>query len=109
MWTDFHAFACALALDMGKGVQRYFEEHNLGEVIGQRLPNSFGRAQLKAARYDVLPCLEQVASLRQDIVMAAPFPRDPSKSQLRNGLDVYICVCVVGMCVYVYGCFYVCR
>jgi hypothetical protein len=87
LWKDFHAFACQLALKLGGDLHAYHAEHRLGDILGKRLPNAIGRLRLdpvRKDRYEVLqPASKGVAPPpRQDAVMAQPFPRDASKSQV---------------------------
>jgi ankyrin repeat protein len=88
LWEDLHAFACQLALELGTGMQEYFDEHRLGDVVGSGLPNVTNALLRQKDRYEVvlLKLNPDVSSscLRQDSVSILPFPRDESKSQFDN-------------------------
>ena len=108
VWDDLLKHCADQALELGKPMQAYFEEHNLGEVLGQAYPNLFGafvrsggahttasfagevrRPKVRHSHSPPLPmvvspCGADASARRQDDALPLPFPRDPAKSQLWN-------------------------
>jgi hypothetical protein len=102
VWNELKAHCKEQALEMGKEMQDYFDEFNLGEVLGQGAPNAWGRLSpqpfisqkegLSCTIFRVTPCAQEEASRRQADCAPFSFPRDP-------GWPACISTCFYIMCI----------
>ena len=92
LWDDLMVDCKAKALEMGRAMQKYFEDSQLGDTLGAAAPNLFGRLQRKSesssaaphtAVLEVVPCDEKECTKRQDNILPMAFPRNPKYSQVQ--------------------------
>jgi hypothetical protein len=91
LWDDLMGDCKAKALEMGLGMQKYFEDNDLGAALGAAAPNLFGRllrtegsSTASASNIlSVVPCSEKECTKRQDCVLPMVFPRKPECSQVK--------------------------
>jgi hypothetical protein len=90
-WDNLINDCKAKALEMGLGMQKYFEESDLGVALGAAAPNLFGRLLTSEGSstasasniLGVVPCSEKECTKRQDCVLPMVFPRKPGYSQVQ--------------------------
>jgi ankyrin repeat protein len=95
VWSKLQTHCTKHALQLGEGMDDYFETHDLGKALG--FPNTFGKAvrvqDLRGGvgadspnhrRVRVESCAEWECSKRQDSAIPTAFPLDPRISQLAN-------------------------
>ena len=107
MWDSLLLDCKAEALAMGREMQQYFTDNDLGAVLGDELPNAYGKAQHVSSGTDVsgrdcdvltvVPSDAANCSKRQDDVFPSVFPYDSKHSQLWNECCFIHCLRMIAM------------
>ena len=79
------------ALEIGQGMKRYYDTHELSVVLGEKaIPSTFGKFQMRAGenQFVVERCSQEECARRQDEAMhpleSGIFPQNVAHSQLWN-------------------------
>ena len=91
LWEDLIEDCKRQALEIGQGMKRYYDTHELSVVLGEKaIPNTFGKFQMIAGenQFVVERCSEEECARRQDECMHPPesgiFPQNVAHSQVWN-------------------------
>jgi hypothetical protein len=97
LWDDFIQNCKAKALEIGEEMQQYYVGNSLATVLGEALPNAFGKLHIKEATglVAVVSCSADECTRRQDAAVPSvdselgldgwvTFPWNSSRSQLWN-------------------------
>jgi hypothetical protein len=91
LWKDLIEDCKRQALDIGQGLKRYYDTHELYVVLGEEaIPSTFGKFQMRAGenQFVVEQCSQEECARRQDECMwpaeCGIFPQNVTRSQLWN-------------------------
>jgi hypothetical protein len=91
LWEDLMEDCKRQALEIGQGMKRYFDTHELSVALGEEaIPSTFGKFQMGAGenQFVVERCSEEECARRQDECMHPPesgiFPQNVAHSQVWN-------------------------
>jgi hypothetical protein len=91
LWEDLREDCKRQALEIGQGMKRYYDTHELSVVLGEKaIPSTFGKFQMRAGenQFVVERCSQEECARRQDECMDPPesgiFPQNVAYSQVWN-------------------------
>ncbi len=91
LWEDLIEDCKRQALEIGQGMKRYYDTHELSVVLGEKaIPSTFGKFQMRAGenQFVVERCSQEECARRQDECMHPPesgvFPQNEAHSQVWN-------------------------
>ncbi len=91
LWEDLIEDCKRQALEIGQGMKRYYDTHELSVVLGRKaIPSTFGKFQMRAGenQFVVVRCSQKECARRQDEAMhpleSGIFPQNEAHSQVWN-------------------------